>query len=163
MAEFVFDQEGNVIKRVVEDRSERRPYDSWRQDSLITNAIEQVTDEKYEIAVSSLEQAYAVHPEHYYLANFLKYARLVLGPEYEKIKATIGKYVGQYGEREIVARDGGLYYKRDQAYNRLLPLSASLFQVFEQYSLQIEFIEEAGEIDLKMLYRHPEDKELYNW
>ena len=68
---------------------------AWREDSLIIGAKEVLESGRVSDALSAFRRAYNLHPEHFYLANYIQHLELVESPEYESLKSAFNDLAGE--------------------------------------------------------------------
>ena len=161
---YMLDKNGQIIKYLHQESSRANPRTVagpfyWKQDSLIINAENLLATGKQSEALVEFQQAYASHPEHYYLGNYIKHLEFYLGPEYEEYQPVFDSYVGDYsgpqGDQKIIKENGRYYYQNSFFWQfEILPLSENLFMVPDSYYRTIQFTTENGSVTgFKIIYR----------
>jgi tetratricopeptide (TPR) repeat protein len=143
---FVLNDNGKVIKRFSKLLGKDRWPFWFKQDSLIWQAEELLSNGKNEEALDAFRKAYELHPEHYYLANYIQHLEFILSPEYVSVKQVYKKYLGEYPEWDVsVIRKNNVYYINNiDGLDRILPLSENRFQSLSLYIQQYQFVEQDG-------------------
>ena len=129
---------------------------SWVEDSLIIEAKDLLAEGLTTEALAAFREAYKENPEHYYLANFIRYLEFITGPDFESSKSAFTGYAVSYGPVRLQIQNDRLYYTD---YNglifELLPLSEERFMVPSNYGIQVQIVKEKGQVNgLKHIYRH---------
>ena len=156
--------EGEIVKYLHQETRRVDPRTApggiyWKQDSLILNAEKLLASGKHSGALIAFREAYAFHPEHYYLGNYIKHLEFYLSPEYDNYLPIFDSYVGDYpgpeGDLWIIKENGRYYYKNSffRQYE-ILPLAGDLFMVPDSYLRTLQFITENKSVTgFKLIYR----------
>ena len=102
-------------------------------------------------AIDRFESALKIKEGHKLTTKALEWAREALKVEESPVTlsaAEMEKFVGDYGPRHIILRDGSLYYKRDgRPEYRLIPLTRNTFALEGYASFRLQFVsDENGRI-----------------
>jgi len=115
----------------------------WKEDSLITKAMDLLHDDNQTDALPVFREAYDQNPEHHYLANFIKHLEFIQSQEYEKLKPILESYVGKYGAQTIFNENGHFFIINQAGIKwKLRPLSEYFFMYGDCYFRQIQIVEE---------------------
>ena len=152
---FLTDERGKVV-RLTDDYSNRSiPIVYWRQDSLILHALELFESGRDQEVLRAFRKAYSENPEHYYLANYIKYLEFVLSNDYPMARPVLEPCTGAYGPSSIYMENGKFYLNRNSMDYEILPLSENQFMNPSQYNYTLQLEREENHISgLKIIFNN---------
>ncbi len=155
---FARNNQGEVIKTTLYQNDTYSV--AWKEDSLITEALDLLNKGEKAEALSAFRKAYDRNPDHYYLADFIRHLEFIQSDRYEGIKPVLETCVGKYGDINVFKRNDLLYYEDKRGYfYKILPLSEDRFMIPSSYNRQIQIIEKNNSKEgLKFVNRDGNEK-----
>jgi len=140
------DKQNRITKYTASQRNIPEPATVWKEDALILNAWELLTTNRDKEALSAFRMACEQHPDHQYLAPFIRHLEFKQSPGYASLAPVFDTYPGTYDGQQIYYEGDQLYYKNNRgSFYRLLPLAADHF-IVPKNDFQLFFIQENGDL-----------------
>ena len=150
---FIRNDRNKIIKSIYKRIGNSTGY-LWKEDTLIIKAMTLLNGNDNIKALNAFRIAYSNNPDHYYLANFIKYLELIQSREYEKIKPVLETYAGKYGSITIYKKADTHYFEDYRGYIfKLLPYSESEFMIPSFYNRTFRIVRNNNQIKgLEVIY-----------